>query len=58
VFRGVGVPDVLLSGDHAAIERFRRREAILLTRRRRPDLLRHAALDCEERRLLRESDHE
>jgi tRNA (guanine37-N1)-methyltransferase len=57
-FRGLAVPDVLLSGDHAAIERFRRRAAIALTRRRRPDLLRRAALDCEERRLLGETDHE
>ncbi len=58
VFRGLAVPDVLLSGDHAAIERFRRQQAILLTRRRRPDLLRQAALDCEERRLLPEREHE
>jgi tRNA (guanine37-N1)-methyltransferase len=38
-FRGWKVPDVLLSGDHAAIEQWRQREALGQTRRRRPDLL-------------------
>lgn len=37
-FRGLRVPDVLLSGDHAAIERWRREEAGRRTRERRPDL--------------------
>jgi tRNA (guanine37-N1)-methyltransferase len=39
VFNGVGVPDVLVSGDHAAIRRWRREAATERTRRRRPDLL-------------------
>lgn len=38
-FRGLAVPDVLLSGDHAAIERWRRETAEATTRERRPDLL-------------------
>ena len=38
-FRGAGVPEVLLSGDHAKIEAFRRAEAEARTRARRPDLL-------------------
>lgn len=38
-FRGWSVPDVLLSGDHARIEQWRREQAILRTRQRRPDLL-------------------
>ena len=38
-FRGYDVPDVLLSGDHAKIERWRRQEAERRTRERRPDLL-------------------
>lgn len=38
-FRGLRVPDVLLSGDHAAIERWRREQALAKTRRNRPDLL-------------------
>ena len=39
VFRGQGVPEVLLSGDHAAIARFRAERAAALTRQRRPDLI-------------------
>jgi len=38
-FRGMDVPEVLLSGDHAAIERWRREQAIERTKERRPDLL-------------------
>lgn len=38
-FRGMDVPDILLSGHHAEIEAWRRREALERTRRRRPDLL-------------------
>ena len=38
-FRGMKVPDVLLSGNHAEIERWRREAAIEKTRRNRPDLL-------------------
>jgi tRNA (guanine37-N1)-methyltransferase len=38
-YRGHAVPEVLLSGDHGAIERWRRAQSEELTRRRRPDLL-------------------
>ena len=38
-FRGMSVPEVLLSGDHAAIEKWRREQARLRTGQRRPDLL-------------------
>ncbi len=38
-FRGMGVPEVLLSGDHAAIARWRREQALIRTGERRPDLL-------------------
>ena len=38
-FRGMKVPDVLLSGDHARVEEWRRQQALERTRRRRPDLL-------------------
>lgn len=38
-FRGHAVPEVLLSGDHAAIDRWRREEALRRTRLKRPDLL-------------------
>jgi tRNA (guanine37-N1)-methyltransferase len=39
IFEGVAIPDVLTSGNHAAIEKWRRHEAETLTRTRRPDLL-------------------
>jgi len=45
-FRGMGVPGVLLSGDHAAIERWRRDAALRRTRERRPDLLENASDDA------------
>ncbi|OIO38267.1 MAG: tRNA (guanosine(37)-N1)-methyltransferase TrmD [Candidatus Omnitrophica bacterium CG1_02_49_16] len=39
VYQGLGVPRILLSGDHKAIEQWRKNEALKRTRRRRPDLL-------------------
>jgi tRNA (guanine37-N1)-methyltransferase len=51
-WNGQAVPDVLLSGDHAAIARWRRREAARLTQARRPDLLAAHPLTDEEKRLL------
>jgi len=48
------VPDVLVSGNHAEIRRWRKREAIARTLSRRPDLLSMASLDDEERDILRE----
>jgi tRNA (guanine37-N1)-methyltransferase len=53
-FGGAGVPEVLLSGHHAAIRRWRKREAIRRTLERRPELLVAADLDEEEREMLRE----
>jgi tRNA (guanine37-N1)-methyltransferase len=53
-FRGWAVPEVLLSGHHAAIARWRRRQAILRTAQQRPDLLARASLSDEEWRWLRE----
>jgi len=54
VFEGHEVPAVLLSGHHAAIARWRRREALARTLEKRPDLLEAAALDPEDRALLSE----
>lgn len=48
------VPDVLLSGNHAEIRRWRKREALSRTLDRRPDLLDEASLDEEEVQMLRE----
>jgi len=52
-FRGLKVPDVLLSGNHADIRRWRKRESLARTLAVRPDLLPSAALDDEEREILR-----
>ena len=54
VFEGHEVPAVLLSGHHAAIARWRRREALARTLERRPELVDRAALDPEDRTLLSE----
>lgn len=53
----LGVPDVLLSGNHAEIRRWRKREALSRTLERRPDLLAGATLDDEEREILKELEH-
>jgi tRNA (guanine37-N1)-methyltransferase len=53
-FRGMRVPDVLLSGHHGEVDRWRRREALRRTSERRPDLLDAAPLDDADRRLLDE----
>lgn len=50
----LSVPDVLLSGNHAEIRRWRKRAAVSRTLERRPDLLVGAELDEEEREILRE----
>ncbi|UCC18087.1 MAG: tRNA (guanosine(37)-N1)-methyltransferase TrmD [Dehalococcoidales bacterium] len=49
-YRGWEVPEILLSGNHGEIARWRREQAILRTASRRPDLLRHAELSPEEKR--------
>ena len=49
---GAGVPDVLRSGHHAEVARWRRREALRRTLERRPDLLDRAPLDDDDRRWL------
>jgi tRNA (guanine37-N1)-methyltransferase len=51
-FRGVGIPEVLAGGDHAAIRRWRRRMALEKTWRNRPDLLEQATLSDEDREYL------
>lgn len=53
-FRGRRVPEVLLSGDHEAIRRWRKREALRRTLARRPDLIDEASLDDEARGFLQE----
>jgi tRNA (guanine37-N1)-methyltransferase len=58
IYRGMAVPPVLLSGDHRAIARWRRKEAIRRTRERRPDLLARAVLSELDRGLLAEVEEE
>jgi tRNA (guanine37-N1)-methyltransferase len=55
-FRGMRVPEMLLSGNHAEIARWRRRQALLRTCERRPDLLAQAHLTDEEKRWIREME--
>lgn len=50
-FRGMRVPDILLSGDHGAIAAWRRREALRRTFERRPDLVARATLADEDRNI-------
>ena len=57
-YRGMQVPEVLLSGDHRRIERWRRREALRATRERRPDLFARLALTEQDLRLLEAADDE
>ena len=57
-YRGMQVPEVLLSGDHRRIERWRRREALRATRERRPDLFARARLTDADVRLIDAGDDE
>lgn len=51
-FRGMKVPDVLLSGNHAKIEQWRREQSLKRTFERRPDLLHHVQLTEEDKNFL------
>jgi tRNA (guanine37-N1)-methyltransferase len=57
-FRGLNIPEVLISGNHEAIRNWRRKQALLNTIKKRPDLL--EKLDCteEDRRMLEELNQE
>jgi tRNA (guanine37-N1)-methyltransferase len=57
-WRGMRVPEVLLNGDHRRIERWRRREALRVTRERRPDLFAKARLTEDDIRLIDAGDDE
>lgn len=54
VYAGQAVPEVLLSGDHARIRRWRLKESLARTRKRRPELLAQRVLSAEETQLLAE----
>lgn len=53
VYRDMAVPDVLLSGDHGRIARWRRQQSVVRTARLRPDLIRLADLTAEEAAFVR-----
>jgi tRNA (guanine37-N1)-methyltransferase len=57
-FRSSKVPDVLLSGNHAEVERWRRRQSLRLTKERRSDLFNQLELTDLDRRLLAEGERE
>jgi len=57
-FRNMSVPDVLISGHHAEIEKWRRREAIRITFENRKDLLATASLSDEEREFVKRLERE
>ena len=59
VWHGRAVPPVLLSGNHAKVAQWRRKQSLLLTRRRRPDLYEKLDLSSkEDQKLLRELEEE
>jgi tRNA (guanine37-N1)-methyltransferase len=57
-FRGLAVPEVLSSGNHEQIRRWRRQQALKKTLRNRPDLLDFATLSAEDRTLLKGAQSE
>jgi tRNA (guanine37-N1)-methyltransferase len=54
VYRDMAVPEVLLSGDHAAVERWRQEQALRITLERRPELLERVQLSEADRKFLEE----
>lgn len=55
-FMGVKVPEILLSGHHANVEKWRREQSIIRTLERRPDLLENATLNKKRADIFRETD--
>ena len=59
IWHGLAVPKILLSGNHAAVDRWRRKESLVRTYRRRPDLYKTLRFETkQERKLLREMEEE
>lgn len=56
-FMGVKVPDVLLSGHHANIERWRRNQSLVRTYETRPDLFQNVELDKKDKKFLKEQGY-
>jgi tRNA (guanine37-N1)-methyltransferase len=57
-YNGDKIPDILYSGNHQAIEKWRRKQSLKLTKKHRPDLFEKKALSKEDKKLLNEIDDE
>ena len=57
-YKNWSVPEVLMSGNHAEIERWRRRESLKRTCKRRPDLLKKIELSAEDKKILEQIELE
>jgi tRNA (guanine37-N1)-methyltransferase len=57
-FRGMKVPEVLRSGHHGLIQRWRRKESLRITKKHRPDLLDQVQLSQEDRKLMEEPEEQ
>ena len=57
-YSGDKIPDILYSGNHQAIEKWRRKQSLKLTKKHRPDLFEKKALSKEDKKLLNEIDDE
>jgi tRNA (guanine37-N1)-methyltransferase len=56
--RGTRIPDILLSGHHEKIRKWRKEQSLRATRQKRPDLLERAELDTEAKAILRKIENE
>jgi tRNA (guanine37-N1)-methyltransferase len=56
-YRGWNVPEILLSGDHSKIARWRREQSLLRTLKRRPDMLEKAPLDAKDKEFVQKQIH-
>ncbi len=56
-YNGKKVPDILYTGNHTAIEKYRKKESLKLTKKYRPDLFEKLSLTKEEKKLLEEDDN-
>jgi tRNA (guanine37-N1)-methyltransferase len=51
-FRGWGIPEILLSGDHGKVAKWRREQSLLRTLQKRPDLLESASLSEADKKMI------
>lgn len=59
IWRGLAAPKILLSGDHKAVDRWRRKQSLIRTYERRPDMYRRLRFETkQEKKLLKEMEEE